>query len=81
MKIRLEKIAEIFYNEGTPILISVGGLNSFQFAEKYNKKRNKYNLKYVSFGNGCLIHPLEHEFEKAFNAKTMKLIGISKPKI
>jgi hypothetical protein len=75
---RVEEIAGRFYQEGSPILILLGGSNSVDTANKLNKKRNKYNLTYVSFGNYCVGSKQEDEFEKVFNDRTMKLLGTNK---
>jgi hypothetical protein len=55
IKVRLEQIAQVLFNEGTPILISVGGSNSVQGTKELNEKGNRYNVTYVSFGNYALL--------------------------
>jgi hypothetical protein len=73
---RVEEIAERFYKEGSPILLSIGGNNSVGTVHELNTKGNKYNVTYLSFGNYCNVEKGEYEFEKVFNSKTMKLLGI-----
>jgi len=76
LKGRIEQIAQALFNDGTPILISVGGSNSVQWAKDMNEKGNKYNVTYVSFGNYCVVEKTEREFEKVFNRKISELLGI-----
>ncbi len=75
---RVEEIAERFYTEGSPILISLGGSNSVYATNRLNQKGNKYNVTYVSLGNYCVVDKGEDEIEKVFNDRTMKLLGIDK---
>src|SRR6187455_3308603 len=51
---RVEEIAERFYREGSPILISLGGSNSVYATNRLNQKGNKYHVTYVSLGNYCV---------------------------
>ena len=75
---RVEEIAGRFYQGGSPIFLSIGRSNSADATNELNRKGNKYNVTYVSFGNYCVVTKGENEFEKVFNDRTMKLLGIEK---
>ena len=78
LNVRVEEIAGRFYQEGSPILLSIGGSNSGESTNELNRKGNKYNVTYVSFGNYCVVQKGENEFERVFNDRTMKLLKVEK---
>lgn len=78
MTVRIQEIAKRFFDEGTPIYLSIGGSNSAEWTADQNKKSKKGNLTFVSLGNYCVVEKGETEFEKIFNKKTLQLLGIER---
>ncbi|RAV97699.1 hypothetical protein [Pseudochryseolinea flava] len=76
MTVRIREIARRFFDEGTPIYLSVGGSQSAEWTAKQNEKNKRGNLIFVSFGNYCVVEKNDTEFETLFNRKTLELLGI-----
>ena len=76
LRIRVQQIAKAFYDEGTPIYLSIGGMNSAAWTANQNKIGHRGNLTFVSLGNYCVVEKGETEFESIFNKKTLELLGI-----
>lgn len=76
IKIRLEELAERFVKEGTPVLVSIGGDGSYQYAQRMNRVENEYHITYVSFGDYCVLGRNDRYFESVFNDKTNQLLGL-----
>lgn len=72
---RLQQIAHRFYNEGTPVLIYSGGMNSVETCQKLNEEGNSYGITYVSLGNSCLSFGSMDKGIQYFNAETKSLVN------
>ncbi|MBT1702284.1 hypothetical protein [Chryseosolibacter indicus] len=78
MTARIQEFAELLFEEGTPIYLSIGGSQSVEWSAEQQKKNRKSNLTFVSLGNYCVVEKREGEFESIFNRKTLDLLGIEK---
>lgn len=78
MAVRIQEIAKLFFDEGTPIYLSIGGSNSSEWTTEQNKKSKMDNLTFVSFGNYCVVEKGETEFEIIFNRMTLELLGMER---
>jgi hypothetical protein len=78
MTARIQEIAKRFFDEGTPIYLSIGGSQSAEWTADQNKKGIKGNLTFVSWGNYCVVEKGETEFETIFNKKTLDLLGMER---
>ena len=76
--VRIQEIARRFFDEGTPIYLSIGGSQSAERTAKQNKEHKYSNLTFVSFGNYCVVDKGETEFETIFNRRTLDLLGIER---
>lgn len=72
---RVRQIAEKFYDEGTPIFISGGGMNSVEESRKLNEQGNLYGITYVSMGNSCLSFGSRNKGISEFNSVTSLLVN------
>lgn len=72
---RIEEIAKLLFDEGTPIYLSVGGSQSVESTAKQRQKIRMSNLTSVSLGNNCIVEKSEEHFEEIFNQKMLQLIG------
>ena len=75
MTVRIQEIAKRFFDEGTPIYLSIGGNQSAERTADQNKKNHKSNLTFVNLGNFCVVEKGENDFETIFNRKTLELLG------
>lgn len=75
---RIQEIARRFFDEGTPIYLSIGGSQSAEWTAKQNKERKHSNLTFVSFGNYCVVDKDETKFETIFNRMTLHLLGVER---
>jgi hypothetical protein len=78
MTVRIQEIAKHFFDQGTPIYLSIGGGQRIEWTANQNKNSYKGNLTFVSLGNYCVVEKGESDFETAFNKKTLELIGIER---
>ena len=78
MAVRAQEIATKFYEEGTPIYLSIGGSQSSEWTKRQNEKGNNKGLTFVSLGNYCVVEKGDHDFERIFNKKTLELVGIER---
>jgi hypothetical protein len=75
---RIEEIARRFFDEGTPIYLSIGRSQSAEWTAKQNRDQKHGNLTFVSFGNYCVVGKRETKFETIFNRTTLNLLGIER---
>ena len=71
---RIRQIAQRFYNDGTPILIHVGGINSVESCKRLNEEGNSYGITFISLGNSCLSNGSMDRGIQYFNAETKRLV-------
>ena len=76
---RLRQIAQVFHNEGTPILILGSGSNSIESSERLNSVKNPYGITYVSIGNSCLTFGSKNKGIFEFNRETKRLVNYQVP--
>lgn len=50
LRIRIQEIAKAFYDEGTPIYLCIGGMNSAAWTANQNKIGYSGNLTFISLG-------------------------------
>jgi len=73
---RIEEIAKLLFDEGTPIYLSIGGSQSLEWTAEQQKSSRMSNVTFVSLGNYCVVEKREELFERIFNQKTLALLGI-----
>ncbi|KXX66874.1 hypothetical protein [Flammeovirga sp. SJP92] len=76
---RLRQIAQVFYNEGTPILLLGYSMNSVELSESLNMKENPYGITYISLGNSCLSFGSFGKGVEEFNKETILLVKYQVP--
>lgn len=72
---RLQEISLALFKESTPIILSFGGMGNIDQSEKLNKKKNKFNVTFIGFGDGCIILDRDVQYQDAFNNQTLRLLN------
>jgi hypothetical protein len=78
MTVRVQEIAQRFFNEEAPIYLSIGGSQSAESTADQNKKNHKSNLTFVSLGNYCVVVKGENDFGTVLNKKALQLLRIER---
>lgn len=70
---RLREMSSLFYDQGTPIILTSGLDSSYNAIQSNQDMRDDNSIIYISIGE-CIIPNSWHEGKEVFNAMTKKLI-------
>ncbi|MCB0837981.1 MAG: hypothetical protein KDD99_15015 [Bacteroidetes bacterium] len=73
--LRLQEIAERFYDMNTPVLVLENGAGSWEGAVKANNEDTRNGIIFTSMGNSCLSFGSMNKGIQAFNRQTQELLN------
>lgn len=76
LKRRIQQLSERFYNNGTPLIITSGGMGDIENADRKNKIKNKYNVTFISLGGFCSPDENQKKLSQILTNRTLELLKI-----
>lgn len=73
---RIQQLSEKFYENGTPLILSCGGMGDIEAVDRKNKMKNRFNATFISLGGSCLPDRNVEKLSKILTARTLELLKI-----